>query len=217
MDEQNTQGGSRDVMNASVLAISVGLVAPLDIGTASPGLVVRSGIHKSPVSTIHNRVDVEVRRLGLVGDEHEDLSEHGGLEKAVYMYPIEHYEWWQQRRVDANVVGADKPLSLAALGENLTTRGLLETQLWIGDRIRIGAVELRVEAPRSPCFKLNAVMGYTRAAKHMMLSARTGVYLSVVKTGFICGGSSIDVIPGRREESISSMLDWRRSRARREP
>jgi MOSC domain-containing protein YiiM len=203
--------------DARVLAISVSACAPLEVGAASPGTVVMSGIRKRPVSTLSDRAGVEVGRMGLAGDEQADPSVHGGLEKAVYLYPVEHYEWWRQRRLEAGVEGAERALSFAALGENLTTRGLLETHLWVGDRIVIGAAEFRVESPRNPCFKLNAVMGYSRAAKHMMLSGRSGVYLSVVRPGLIAAGSSIDVVPGRREESIESMLDWRRSRARREP
>ncbi|SAL36048.1 MOSC family protein [Caballeronia choica] len=202
--------------SARVLAVSVGVSAPLDIGAASPGLVVESGIRKRPVSTIDDPSDVEVKRLGLTGDEQADLSVHGGLDKAVYLYPVEHYEWWRRRRLEAGVLDAETPLMFGALGENLTTTGLLENTLWIGDRIEIGEVVLRVEAPRSPCFKLNAVMGYKRAVRHMLLSGRAGIYLSVVTTGFISGGAPLRVIPGRREESIVEMLDWRRSRARRE-
>jgi MOSC domain-containing protein YiiM len=202
---------------ARLLAVSVGSSAPLDVSNTSPGMVVNSGIRKTPVSILHNQTGIEVRRLGLVGDEQVDLSVHGGLEKAVYMYPVEHYEWWRERRLEAGVVGADDPLSFAAVGENLTTCGLLETQLWVGDRIVMGDVEFRVESPRNPCYKFNAVMGYVRAAKHMRMSGYSGVYLSVSKTGFISAGSLIQVIPGRRQESISAMLGLRRSRARREP
>lgn len=180
-------------------------------------MVVNSGIRKTPVSSLHNQASIEVRRLGLVGDEQVDLSVHGGLEKAVYMYPVEHYEWWRERRLEAGIAGAADPLPFAAVGENLTTCGLLETQLWVGDRILIGDVEFRVESPRNPCYKFNAVMGYVRAAKHMMMSGYSGVYLSVSKTGFISAGSPIQVIPGRRQESINAVLDLRRSRARREP
>ena len=189
----------------------------MDVGSTSQGMVVNSGIRKIPVSSLHKQACIEVRRLGLVGDEQVDLSVHGGLEKAVYMYPVEHYEWWRERRLEAGVAGADDPLPFAAVGENLTTCGLLETQLWVGDRILMGDVEFRVESPRNPCYKFNAVMGYARAAKHMMMSGYSGVYLSVSKTGFISAGSPIQVIPGRRQESISAVLDLRRSRARREP
>jgi MOSC domain-containing protein YiiM len=200
-----------------LLAISVGLSAPLAIDGATPGLTVESGIRKAPVSTVENPAGVGLRKLGLVGDEQVDLSVHGGLEKAVYMYPVEHYEWWREQRREAKVADPERELKFGALGENLTIRGLLERDLWVGDRILIGNVIMRVAGPRNPCFKLNAVMGYSRAAKHMMLSGRTGVYLSVIETGEIRAGSRIEVVPGPREESISKQLDLRRSRARREP
>ncbi|MFM0118766.1 MOSC domain-containing protein [Paraburkholderia sp. RL18-101-BIB-B] len=214
---QHTTTETTNPIVVRLLAASVGSSAPLDVGSTFPGMVVNSGIRKTPVSVLHYRACIEVKRLGLVGDEQVDLSVHGGLEKAVYMYPVEHYEWWRERRLEAGVMGADDPLPFAAMGENLTTSGLLETQLWVGDRILIDEVEFRVESPRNPCYKFNAVMGYARAAKHMMASGYSGVYLSVFKTGFISAGSSIQVIPGPRQESISAILDRRRVRARREP
>jgi MOSC domain-containing protein YiiM len=163
MQQQFVQHTTTETTNPIVvrlLAASVGSSAPLDVGSTSPGMVVNSGIRKTPVSVLHDRAYIEVKRLGLVGDEQVDLSVHGGLEKAVYMYPVEHYEWWRERRLEAGVMGADDPLPFAAMGENLTTSGLLETQLWVGDRILIDEVEFRVESPRNPCYKFNGVMGY---------------------------------------------------------
>jgi MOSC domain-containing protein YiiM len=219
MQEQQAHASTEkpDSIAARLLVVSVGSSAPLDVSNTSPGIVVNSGIRKTPVSMLHKQARIEVRRLGLVGDEQIDLSVHGGLEKAVYMYLVEHYEWWRERRLEAGVPGADDPLPFAAVGENLTTCGLRETQLWVGDRILMDEVEFRVEPPRNPCYKFNTVMGYERAAKHMMMSGYSGVYLSVSKPGFISAGSPIQVIPGRRQGSISAMLDLRRSRARREP
>jgi MOSC domain-containing protein YiiM len=202
---------------ARLLSINIGVCQQLAIGSASEGLTVESAIRKRAVSSASEGAVVEVQKLGLAGDEHADMSVHGGLDKAVYLYPFEHYAWWQQRRLEAEVTGADKPLAFGMLGENLTTQGLLETDLWIGDTLVIDQVRLRVEAPRNPCFKLNAVMGYRKAVKHMYLSGFAGVYLSVVQTGFIQAGARIELVPGRREESVSNILDWRRGRAHREP
>jgi MOSC domain-containing protein YiiM len=202
---------------ARLLSINIGVCQTLDIGRASEGLTVESAIRKRSVSSASEGAVVEVQKLGLAGDEHADMSVHGGLDKAVYLYPVEHYAWWQQRRIEAEAPGADKPLAFGTLGENLTTQGLLETDLWIGDTLVIDQVRLRVEAPRNPCFKLNAVMGYRKAVKHMYLSGFAGVYLSVLQTGFIQAGAYIEIVPGRREESISNILDWRRGRAHREP
>jgi MOSC domain-containing protein YiiM len=221
MDDTITQTDSGDSSahkkGARLLSINTGVCQTLEIGRASEGLTVESAIRKRPVSSASEGAVVEVQKLGLAGDEHADMSVHGGLDKAVYLYPVEHYGWWQQRRIEAEAPDADKPLAFGTLGENLTTQGLLETDLWIGDTLVIDQVRLRVEAPRNPCFKLNAVMGYRKAVKHMYLSGFAGVYLSVVQTGFIQAGAHIEVVPGRREESISNILDWRRGRAHREP
>lgn len=202
---------------ASVLSINVGLSRPLDVGAASRGMSVESGIVKRTVSSVVEPSLTELGRLGFVGDEQADLTVHGGLDKAVYLYPFEHYGWWKHKRAEAGVADADEPLPFGFLGENLTTNGLMENHLWIGDRLVIGDIELRVEAPRNPCFKLNAVMGYRSAARHMLLSGRAGVYLSVVKSGVVSAGMLIRIVPGRREESIIDLLAWRRSRAQREP
>ena len=208
---------SQQRVEAQLLSVSIGVSEPLDLGSAYPGRTVESAIRKRPVSDVNGPAAIEVRKLGLAGDEQADLSVHGGLDKAAYLYPIEHYPWWRERRIEARVPGAEVPLACGAFGENLTTQGVLEQDLWIGDTLVIGDVEFNVEAPRNPCFKFNAVMGYNRAVRHMYLSGFSGVYLSVRKTGFIRAGSKIDIIPGRRDESIASLLDWRRSRARREP
>ncbi|MBP0590893.1 MOSC domain-containing protein [Paraburkholderia sp. LEh10] len=220
MEDQNAyavNGGAARTADATLLSINIGCVRPLEIGKASGGLVVESAIRKRSVSTASEGAVVEVKKLGLAGDEQADLSVHGGLDKAVYLYPFEHYRWWRQRRIEAGVPDADRPLQFGAFGENLTTQGIFEADLWIGDTLVIDQVRLRVEAPRNPCFKLNAVMGYRRAVKHMYLSGYAGVYLSVVQPGYIQAGARIDIAPGRREEPISGVLEWRRIRAHREP
>ncbi|AUT73286.1 MOSC domain-containing protein [Paraburkholderia hospita] len=220
MDEPTTHaetGGTTRLGGARLLSINIGVCQPLDVGLASEGLSVESAIRKRSVSSASEGAVVEVKKLGLVGDEQADLSVHGGLDKAVYLYPFEHYAWWRQRRIEADLPDAGEPLAFGMLGENLTTQGLLESDLWVGDTLVIDQVRLRVEAPRSPCFKLNAAMGYRKAVKHMYLSGFAGVYLSVLQTGFIQAGARIEVVPGRREESVSNILDWRRGKARREP
>ncbi|MBN3753777.1 MOSC domain-containing protein [Paraburkholderia sp. Tr-20389] len=214
---ESGSGARENDKGARVLSINIGVCQTLDIGRASEGLTVESAIRKRSVSSASEGAAVEVQKLGLVGDEHADLSVHGGLDKAVYLYPVEHYPWWQQQRVEAEAADAGKPLAFGTLGENLTTQGLLETDLWIGDTLVINQVRLRVEAPRNPCFKLNAVMGYRKAVKHMYLSGFAGVYLSVLQTGFIQAGARIEVVPGSRQESVSNILEWRRGRAHREP
>src|SRR6188508_3034553 len=103
---------------------------------------VTTAIHKAPISG-----PVQVRRLNLEGDRQSDLSVHGGVDKAVYVYPSEHYPFWQ-----GELPGGE--LSPGAFGENFTSEGLLETEVEIGDRLRIGTSEFIVTQPRMPCYKL---------------------------------------------------------------
>src|SRR5881409_4010396 len=118
----------------------------LNIGL--PRLVMRNdepvstGIFKEPIAG-----RLMMRTLNLDGDQQADLSVHGGPDKAVYVYPSEHYPLWRQELPDAE-------LGWGSFGENLTTEGLLESTVRIGDRLRIGTTELVVTQPRMPCYKL---------------------------------------------------------------
>jgi MOSC domain-containing protein YiiM len=192
-----------------IIAISTGAVAPLLV--PAPGGEferVASGIRKTPRSTLDQPVRLAVEALGLVGDEQADLTVHGGRDKAVYAYPIEHYPVWQTMREQATKI--DEPLPPGFLGENLTIEGLLENRVWIGDVLVIDPsepldqppVRLRVDSPRFPCFKFNARMGFRHASKMMVQSGFTGFYLEVLQTGTIAAGDRFRVLPGSREVTI---------------
>ncbi len=168
----------------------------------TPGGVVQSGIRKRPVDG-----QVEVRSLGLEGDEQADLTVHGGLSKAVYAYPGEHYPFWATVRSQANLAGWDDALPFGAMGENLTLQGLLETQVWLGDRLCFaGGVELVVSEPRQPCFKFNATMGFKQAAKLMAQSGYCGWYLAVMQEGVLTPGEAFELLPGPRELSVPELF-----------
>jgi MOSC domain-containing protein YiiM len=185
---------------ARLLAVCIGRAAPLAARDGSDRAVpVMSAIAKQAISRLADPVPVELGALGLAGDEVVDLSVHGGLDKAVYLYPHEHYAFWQTVRGQA---GRTEPLDPGALGENLLVEGLLEPVLWVGDRLRIGEVELRVESPRSPCFKFNVRMGFSWASKMMIQSGYSGAYCAVVRQGRIAAGDRIDVLPGDRVVTI---------------
>nr|WP_315594719.1 MOSC domain-containing protein [uncultured Cupriavidus sp.] len=188
-----------------VLAVNVGTALPLVVAGAGTEAVVMSAIRKHPLSTLHHPIAVGVHRLGVAGDQQMDRTVHGGPDKAIYAYPIEHYCWWNTRRREAGVEEAARPLAFGAMGENLTIQGLLETSLWVGDRLRIGDVELVVESPRRPCFKLNAVMGYAHAVRDMSRSGFSGVYLSVARPGVIRAGDAMVLTPGLRQVSLDSL------------
>lgn len=165
-------------MSAKVISVNAG--APREIEWR--GELVRTSIFKSPVAG-----RVRVNRLNIQGDQQSDLTVHGGAGKAVYAYPSEHYSYWRKE-----LPGMDFPWG--AFGENLTTEGLLEGSLHIGDRIRAGTVEFVVTQPRMPCFKLAIRFGRADMVKRFYRSGRTGFYLAVAKEGDVAAGDAIRVL-----------------------
>lgn len=187
-------------------SINVARVGPLFVEQSGQQHQVMTGIHKQSVSGA-----VAVGPLGLAGDEQADQSVHGGLDKAVYAYPAEHYAFWaDQRAASLGQARQAQALRPGALGENLTTQGILESDLWIGDQLQIGTVVLQVTEPRHPCFKLNGALGFSHAAKVMIQSGFSGFYLRVQTTGFLCAGDAIRLIPGPREVSLRWLNESRR-------
>ena len=203
-----------------VLSVSTGMAAPLFVaaprGTREQ---VMSGIRKTPVSTLDDPRRMVLKSLGFEGDEQVDLTVHGGRDKAVYAYPIEHYSVWRTIREQATRI--DEPLPSGFIGENLTLEGVLENRVWIGDVLVIEPaqfndaandaahdappVRLRIDAPREPCFKFNARMGFPHAAKMMVQSGFTGFYLEVLQTGTVAAGDTIRIVPGAREVTVEQM------------
>ena len=184
-------------MPATLLSLNIAAARPLVID----GREVMSGIVKRGVVG-----PVEVHAMGLAGDEQADLSVHGGLSKAVYAYPSEHYGFWQTVRAQAKAAAWDEVLPPGSMGENLTLRGLLETGVWIGDVLRFADCELAVSEPRFPCFKFNAVMGFNQASKLMVANAWCGFYLAVRVAGTLRAGESFELIPGPREVGITELF-----------
>ena len=172
-----------------MVSVNVGL--PREV--TSHGRVVRTSIWKDPVEGL-----VHVSSLNLEGDQQSDLSVHGGREKAVYAYPSEHYEYWRRE-----LPGTD--LAWAAFGENFTTEGLLEPDIRIGDRIRVGSAEFLVTQPRMPCFKLGVRFGRDDMVKRFLRSGRTGFYLAVVREGEVATGNSLEIV--RRDEHGVTVAD----------
>ena len=160
--------------------VSVNVGRPRDVEWR--GRMVRTSIWKDPVSG-----PVRVATLNIEGDAQSDLKVHGGPEKAVYAYPSEHYDHWRRElSVDA--------LPWGAFGENLTTTGVLETDLSIGDRIRIGSVELTVKQPRLPCFKLGIRFGRDDMVKRFLHSGRSGFYCAVDREGALTAGDRLEIV-----------------------
>ncbi len=160
-----------------LLTISVGL--PRQVPWK--GRTVTTGIFKSPVSG-----RVPLRSLNLDGDAQADLSVHGGPDKAVYVYPHEHYDYWRSR--------LERDLPHASFGENFTTTGLLEDAVYIGDRFRVGSAEVLVTQPRMPCYKLGIKFGQAEMVKWFTESRRTGFYFAVSREGEVGAGDAIELV-----------------------
>lgn len=154
---------------------------------------VSTGIFKSPVPGA-----VMLRTLNFDGDRQADLSVHGGVSKAVYAYPVEHYEFWKKE-----LPHTDLPYGM--FGENLTTEGLLEDAVHVGDRFRMGEAELMVTEPRLPCYKLGIKFGRSDIIRKFLQSRRTGFYFAVLKEGEVKAGALIELLS--RDENRISISD----------
>jgi MOSC domain-containing protein YiiM len=192
-----------------VVSVNVATVGHLFVQQSNAVRRIATGIHKQPVQG-----PVLVKKLGFVGDDQADLSVHGGLNKAVYAYPSEHYAFWAAQRLAA--FKRDEPLPPGSMGENLTLQGVLESEVWIGDRLHIGAAVLEVSEPRQPCFKFNAKMGFSHAAKMMVQAGNSGFYLRVIESGAIQAGDVITLVAGPRETSIAQINERRRKGRQRD-
>lgn len=146
------------------------------------GMTVRTGIFKDPVDG-----PVMIHPLNLVGDAQADLTVHGGTEKAVYAYPAEHYSHWRKELTGMS-------LFWGVFGENLTTEGLSEDTLHIGDRLRIGSAVIEVTQPRMPCYKLALRFGRDDIIKRFLMSGRSGFYFSVIAPGTVSAGQPIEIV-----------------------
>ncbi len=166
----------------------------------------RAMIHgRSVLTAIHKQAVTEpvaVRPLGLTGDEQADLSVHGGLAKAVYAYPSEHYTFWREVRAQAGLNGIDDALPWGSMGENLSLQGLLESDVWVGDVLKFPNCALRVTQPREPCYKFNAAMGFNQASKLMAQQGCCGFYLAVDEPGTLQAGEAFELVPGQRSLGI---------------
>jgi MOSC domain-containing protein YiiM len=184
-----------------LLSISAGKVSTL-FGNHHPDYKsVASAIRKKVVSDLATSTQIEITTLGVKGDEQADLSVHGGIEKAIYVYPSEHYAFWNEllSRETKRTVN----LQHGMIGENFTIEGLLETEVFVGDRLHIGDLEFMVVKLREPCFKFNAAVGYKGASKAMLQSGFSGWYLRVLKSGVLSAGAPITITPGSQDISIA--------------
>jgi MOSC domain-containing protein YiiM len=159
-----------------LISVNVGL--PREI--VWNGKTVTTGIFKNAVDG-----PVELRRHNLDGDRQADLSVHGGPTKAVYVYPNQHYEYWQKELPDLD-------LPWGSFGENFTVEGMDEDIVCIGDEFRVGQARLVVTEPRLPCFKLGVKFGRADMVKRFLVSQRSGFYFGVVDEGRLQSGDDLE-------------------------
>ena len=175
-----------------IVSVNVGSVELLGRIRGKP---VRSGFVKKPVSG-----SVKVGRLNLEGDHQADLTVHGGVDKAVYAYPSEHYPYWAMEYPKME-------MPWGSFGENFTTEGLLEVEVHVGDRFAIGSAEFAVTQPRLPCYKLGLRFGTQAILKTFLDSEKSGYYLKVLREGTVEAGDLIKTIKvNENAPTITSMV-----------
>jgi MOSC domain-containing protein YiiM len=174
-------------MQADMKLVSVNVGLPRVV--TADGEPVSTGIFKEPVAG-----RVMLRTLNLDGDRQADLSVHGGPNKAVYVYPSEHYHYWKRELPELE-------LRWGMFGENFTSAGLFESELNIGDKFAVGSAVVTVTEPRMPCYKLGIRFGRRDMVKRFLASERTGFYLAVLQEGEVGAGDAVELIE-RNEQSV---------------
>lgn len=169
-----------------IISVNVGMPRLLAWG----GSTFKTGIFKNPIEG-----RVMLRTTNLDGDRQADLSVHGGPNKAAYGYPSEHYGAWKSEL-------SEPVLPWGAFGENFTTEGLIETDVSIGDRYRVGDAVVKVTTPRLPCFKLAAKFKSDEIIEHFLKSGRCGFYFSVIEEGEVGAGDAFALL-GREESTLT--------------
>jgi MOSC domain-containing protein YiiM len=161
-----------------LISLNVGL--PREVNWR--GMNVTTGIFKYPVGG-----RVPLRKLNLDGDRQADLTVHGGEFKAVYCYPLVHYDYWKKE-----LPGHDLPMG--SFGENFTIDGLLDNEAHLGDRFAVGSAEVVVTQPRLPCYKLGIKFQMDDMVKRFLVSGRMGFYVAVIREGEVGAGDEIKII-----------------------
>ena len=162
-------------MTPKILSVNVSLPKEIDF----EGQKVTTGIFKEPIEG-----RIMLRTLNLDGDKQADLTVHGGPDKAVYAYPIEHYEFWRK-------VYPDMEMPNGMFGENFTIEGLMESEVSVGDAFEIGSSKVIATQPRMPCYKLGVKFGRMDVLKKFLASGRSGIYFKVLEEGEVGAGDSI--------------------------
>ena len=172
-----------------VLSVNVGLPRQVIFN----GQIVTTSIFKEPI-----KGPIMLRKLNLDGDRQADLTVHGGIDKAVYSYPVEHYDYWRKQF-------SNMDLRWGMFGENFTTEGLMEDDVNVGNKFQIGSAELVATQPRMPCYKLDVRFGRMDIIRKFMASDRPGIYFKVLQEGQVESGDRIKII--RKDENNVTVKD----------
>jgi MOSC domain-containing protein YiiM len=172
-----------------VLSVNVGLPRKV----LFDGKTITTAIFKDPV-----KGPIMLRKLNLDGDKQADLTVHGGVDKAVYSYPAEHYDYWRKQLPDVDLIWG-------MFGENFTTKGLMEDAVSIGDQLQIGSAKLIATQPRMPCYKLGVRFGRMDMIRRFLASGRPGIYFKVLREGQIQAGDNIKII--RKDKNNVTVKD----------
>ena len=182
----------------ALIAVSVG--EPAYIGDLENGKPVQSGIVKARVSN----ATIAVGKTNLAGDRQADLRAHGGVDKAIYVYPSEHLPGWTEELGFAELLGPN------AFGENLTTSGIVETEACIGDVWAWGSALVQISQPRGPCYKLEMTLDRPGLIPRISQSGRTGWYLRVLEPGEAPVAGPIELV----ERHPAGLTVWEANHAR---
>jgi MOSC domain-containing protein YiiM len=158
-----------------ILSVNVSYPKEVDF----EGQKITTGIFKEPIED-----RVRLRALNLDGDKQADLTVHGGPDKAVYAYPIEHYGFWHK-------VYPNMEMPNGMFGENFTIEGLIESRVNVGDVFEIGSAKVIATQPRMPCYKLGVKFGRMDVLKKFLASGRSGIYFKVLEEGEVGAGDLI--------------------------
>src|SRR5215212_1274695 len=172
-----------------VLSVNVGLPRKV----LFDGKTITTAIFKDPV-----KGPIMLRKLNLDGDKQADLIVHGGVDKAVYSYPAEHYDYWRKQLPDVDLIWG-------MFGENFTTKGLMEDAVSIVDQLQIGSAKLIATQPRMPCYKLGVRFGRMDMIRRFLASGRPGIYFKVLREGQIQAGDNIKII--RKDKNNVTVKD----------
>jgi MOSC domain-containing protein YiiM len=172
-----------------VLSVNVGLPRKVSFNEQ----IITTAIFKDPV-----KGPIMLRRLNLDGDKQADLTVHGGMDKAVYSYPAEHYGYWRKQFPNTD-------LKWGMFGENFTTEGLMEDAVNVGDQFQIGSAKLVATQPRMPCYKLGVRFGHMEIIRRFLASGRPGIYFKVLKEGEVQIDDKIEII--RRDKNNVTVKD----------